>query len=124
MPPTASSATPAPSAATFCFSSSPASSTSSPTSALAWSATCLAASPTPGADPLPRVGMAPPVHDLGEHDAGGECGADHDERARSSPAGRLRPLAELRGGRSTDALARPAVGRRLPAQAGAHEARL
>ena len=79
--------TPTPSAPAFRFISVAASSTSSPASAFAWSATRFAASPTeawPFAVLVTRVGMAPPVEDLGEEDAEGERGADDEERVRAA----------------------------------------
>src|SRR5215207_2622709 len=92
------SPTPAPSAPAFRFSSRPASSSSSLAIALACSATCLAASPTPGfaVSPL-RMGMAPPVDDLREDGADAEGGSRDHEGVRSAFAGA--PAAELRAGR-------------------------
>src|SRR5215207_8014458 len=92
------SPTPAPSAPAFRFSSRPASSSSSLAIALACSATCLAASPTPGfaVSPL-RMGMAPPVDDLREDGADAERGSRDDEGIRSAFPGA--PVAELRSSR-------------------------
>src|SRR3954451_14115827 len=85
---------PMPSEVTLRLSSSAASSSSSRTIELVCSATCLTAAPTP-CESASWVGMAPPIDELGEHDAGHERGADDDERARAALLLRLLALAEL-----------------------------
>src|SRR5215213_4094893 len=102
------SAAPSPIFATFALSSSWASSISSRARALACSATCFAAPPTP---PLvPRVGMAPPVDHLREHDADRKRRADDEERVEPF-ALRLRTL-HLRSRRSRGCL--DVLGRTVP----------
>src|SRR6266540_2375564 len=120
-PALATSPMPTPRAATFRLTSSAASSSSSRASVLACSATSLAAGPTPRCS-VSRVGMSPPVDELGEADPCGECDPQDEERVRAAVP--LRSLAELGGGGRDDVLTRLEVGRRLPFDARGDQARL
>src|SRR3954454_10709232 len=116
---------PTPSTAAFRFSSERASSISSRTIELTRSLTARAAPPRPRS-PL-WVGMASPIQPLRERDARDERDADHDERIRAAALRstlRLRPLAELRPGRSLAHLSRLFVRGSLPLRAFLDQLRL
>src|SRR5262245_8743324 len=106
------------------FSSSCASSSSRRTSELACSATSFAVAPRPGCASVSRVCMASPVDELGDHDPGGERDAEDEERARPLRALGLRPLPQLRPGRSDVTLGGLLVLGRRALRAGRDQARL
>src|SRR5919109_2929676 len=113
---------PTPSAATFFFSSIDASSSTSRAIVLAFSATSFAA--VPRLTSVSWVGMAPPVDEFRQHDAGDERGADNEQWVRPASAP-LRPGAELgAAGSRRRALGRRQVGGRLALGARDDQARL
>src|SRR3954451_10009800 len=110
---------PTPTAAAFRLSSAAASASSRRTIELTRSLTSFVACPRPRPSPA-RMGMAPPVDDLGRDDAERERDADDDERTRAAGAALLlrrvherRMLPDLRAGRCDRPLAGPLVRRCL-----------